>query len=200
MTELEKIAYAKSFIDNLANGINPLNGDPIPDDDLVNNIRISRCLFYVSGILQSVIAHGGDPRPGSKKKKESPFSILPEQLEGYVCSTEPISATAVCRKLNWLIPAVKEKTMRGMTAHRIISWLASLGMIERRETSDGTPKNFATLMGEEIGLKNVTRYGYGGKHYLLLFSERAQQFVIDNIDALSAFEPREKEQEASEED
>ncbi len=33
MTELEKIAYAKSFIDKLANGINPLDDTPIPDDD-----------------------------------------------------------------------------------------------------------------------------------------------------------------------
>ena len=39
MTELEKIAYAKSFIDKLANGINPLDGTPIPDDDVANNVR-----------------------------------------------------------------------------------------------------------------------------------------------------------------
>lgn len=29
MTEIEKIAYAKSFIDKLANGINPLDDTPI---------------------------------------------------------------------------------------------------------------------------------------------------------------------------
>ncbi|MBO4979689.1 MAG: hypothetical protein J6D16_04710 [Clostridia bacterium] len=200
MTELEKIAYAKSFIDSLANGINPLSGAPVPEDDLVNNIRISRCLFYVSGILQSVIAHGGDPKPRSKKVKGRPFSILPEQLEGYVCSTEPISATAVCRKLNWLVPEVKDKVMKGMTARHMIAWLESLDLVERRELSDGIQRNFATPAGEGIGLKNVTRYGYGGKHYLLLFSEQAQQFVIDNIDALSAFELAEKLPEASEED
>ena len=34
MTELEKIAYAKAFIDKLANGINPLDDTPIPDDDI----------------------------------------------------------------------------------------------------------------------------------------------------------------------
>ena len=35
MTELEKIAYAKSFIDKLANGINPL--DDMPNHIDVNN-------------------------------------------------------------------------------------------------------------------------------------------------------------------
>ena len=36
MTEAEKIEYAKSFIDKLANGINPLDDAPIPDDDIAN--------------------------------------------------------------------------------------------------------------------------------------------------------------------
>lgn len=30
MTEIEKIEYAKSFIDKLANSINPLDDSPIP--------------------------------------------------------------------------------------------------------------------------------------------------------------------------
>ena len=54
MTELEKIEYAKSFIDKLANGINPLDESPIPDGDVVNNVRLSRCFFYVSDILRQV--------------------------------------------------------------------------------------------------------------------------------------------------
>ena len=53
MTELEKIVYAKSFIDKLANGINPLDDTLIPDGDVVNNVRLSRCFFYVSSILQN---------------------------------------------------------------------------------------------------------------------------------------------------
>ena len=55
MTEIEKIEYAKSFIDKLANGINPLDDTPIPEDDIVNNVRLSRCFFYVSTILQKEI-------------------------------------------------------------------------------------------------------------------------------------------------
>ena len=39
MTELEKIEYAKSFIDKLANGVNPIDDSLIPDDDVVNNVR-----------------------------------------------------------------------------------------------------------------------------------------------------------------
>ena len=52
MTELEKIAYAKSFIDKLANGINPVDDSPVPETDIVNNVRLTRCFFYVSDILR----------------------------------------------------------------------------------------------------------------------------------------------------
>ena len=58
MTELEKIAYAKSFIDKLANGINPVDDTPIPEGDIANNVRLSRCFFYVSDILRQVIENG----------------------------------------------------------------------------------------------------------------------------------------------
>ena len=45
MTEIEKITYAKTYIEKLANGINPLTDQPVPDSDSINNVRISRCFF-----------------------------------------------------------------------------------------------------------------------------------------------------------
>ena len=73
MTELEKIAYAKSFIDKLANGINPLDDTPIPDDDIANNVRLSRCFFYVSSILQKEIDRERRIVPLEKKQEKLPF-------------------------------------------------------------------------------------------------------------------------------
>ena len=43
MTELGKIAYAKSFINKLANGINPIDDHPAAEYDVVNNVRLTRC-------------------------------------------------------------------------------------------------------------------------------------------------------------
>ena len=59
MEEKEKIAIAQDWVRQLANGINPLNGNILKDDDVVNNVHISRCLFYVAdllGISQSYIS------------------------------------------------------------------------------------------------------------------------------------------------
>ena len=73
MTELEKIAYAKSFIDKLANGINPLDNTPIPDDDIANNVRLSRCFFYVSSILQKEIDRERRKVPKEKNRRNFHF-------------------------------------------------------------------------------------------------------------------------------
>ena len=54
MTELETIARAKMYIDKLANGINPLDDTAVAENDVVNNVRISRCLFFVSDTLRSI--------------------------------------------------------------------------------------------------------------------------------------------------
>ena len=59
MTELEKIERARMYIDKLANGINPIDDTVVPDGDIINNVRLSRCLFFVSDVLRQVIENGG---------------------------------------------------------------------------------------------------------------------------------------------
>ena len=71
MTELEIMQRAKMYVDKLANGINPLTDQPAPEGDTVNQVRISRCLFYVSDVLRRVIENGGQVGGGS-----APLSAL----------------------------------------------------------------------------------------------------------------------------
>ena len=58
-TELEIMIHAKTYLDKLANGINPLTDEVLPETDVVNQVRISRCLFFVSDVLRQVIDKGG---------------------------------------------------------------------------------------------------------------------------------------------
>ena len=60
MDNLELLMRAKTYMDKLANGVNPLDDTPVLEDDIVNNIRISRCFFYVSDVLRQVIENGGE--------------------------------------------------------------------------------------------------------------------------------------------
>ena len=55
MTEQEKLQRAKYYMDCLANGMNPFDGTSIPEQDVVNQVKISRCLFYVADVLRRQI-------------------------------------------------------------------------------------------------------------------------------------------------
>ena len=189
MTELEKIAYAKSFIDKLANGINPLDDKPIPDDDIVNNARLSRCFFYVSSILQKEVEREQRKVAKEKKLEKLPFSITPEQLQQFEYSTYPISVSAMGKKINWLVREdIEEKRMEKFSYRKINYWLRDIGMIEWREWGNGKTKRFPTPKGEAIGIILQIWENYGRKSPVIYLSEDAQHFIVDNIEAVMAAE------------
>lgn len=80
MTEIETMQRAKMYVDKLANGINPLTDQPVCATDCINQVRISRCLFYVSDILRRVIENGGSIGKAEKSKKQ-PFAISHDVLK-----------------------------------------------------------------------------------------------------------------------
>ena len=191
MTELEKIAYAKSFIDKLANGINPLDDTPIPEGDIANHVRLSRCFFYVSSILQKEIEREGRKITKAKKATRLPFSITPEQLEQFEYSPMPITVSAMGRKINWLVKEdIEALKIQKFSYKQIHYWLHAIGMIEWREWENGKQKRFPTAEGEAIGLVLQIWENYGKRYPVVYLSEAAQRFVIDNIEAVIAVEKK----------
>lgn len=58
ITELDKLNRAKEYLDKLAEGQDPFTGEELFNDKVLNNVRLSRCFFYVSGVLSPIIANG----------------------------------------------------------------------------------------------------------------------------------------------
>ena len=121
MTELEKIEYAKSFIDKLANGINPIDNTNVPDGDIVNNVRLSRCFFYVSDILRQVIENGGiaTSKPTKSKKKQA-FILTQEQREKIPLSDNLLTISDITDCLNSLVDL---ETTKKISSNTITNWL-----------------------------------------------------------------------------
>lgn len=180
MTELEKIEYAKSFIDKLANGINPLDESPIPDGDVVNNVRLSRCFFYVSDILRQVIENGGVTAPKVKKPAKPPFSLTDEQRANIKISHRPIGVSEIADHLNSL---VNLEEVGKISATTISAWLVSIGLLETIERPDGKKSKIPTAAGTEMGIITEDRAGQYGSYTIVLYPPAAQHFIYDNIDA-----------------
>ena len=184
MNEIEKIEYAKLFIDKLANGINPLNDEQIPDDDIVNNVRLSRCFFYVSSILEEVIRKGGFNKRHRRKEKE-PFTITYEERSKFKYSQEPLTRTQIAEQLNIL--GFKEDSQK-FSIKRLTNWLSLKGFIGEFEDPQGKKIKIATKEGNEAGITLVERNGKYGVYELLVFDINAQHFIIDNIDDILSYE------------
>ena len=65
MTELETIQRAKMYMDKLAKGINPIDDTPVPENDAINNVRLSKCFAFVSDVLKRIVENGGMPQPAA---------------------------------------------------------------------------------------------------------------------------------------
>lgn len=180
MTEIEKIEYTKAFIDKLANGINPIDDTPIPDGDLLNNVRISRCMFYVSDILGQVISNNGFKKKTSDKNK-APFYLNAEKILQFPYSEEPIGITEIAKRINSLID---ENTMKKLKVTSITEWLVDIDMLYSELHSDGKKSRRATSRGVSLGISEQIYQGQYGEYKKLLYNEAAQHFIIDNIEAV----------------
>lgn len=187
MTELEKIAYAKSFIDQMANGVNPLDGTPVPDGEIINQVRISRCLFYVSGLLQQMIDRGGIPgdslphQTGHRRKTE--FTLTADARAQLCLSETPLTISEIAEHLN---SAVDADAVKRISAAAINRWLAAEGFLEEFEI-DGKNRKRPTSAGDRIGIHAQERQGQYGSYTVLLFSVDAQVLIYDNVDAIIAY-------------
>ena len=185
MTELEKIAYAKSFMDKLANGINPLDDTPIPDDDIANNVRLSRCFFYVSDILRQVYENGGVTKP--KRTPKIPFAVTLEQLEKFEYSADPIAVSEIAKRIYAM---ADNENMEKVSYRQINQWLLNIGMLYLHDFGGRKPVKRPTEEGNQIGITVETRMGRYGEYQVVLYNEDAQRFILDNLEAVAVTEAK----------
>lgn len=179
MTELETLIRAKEYIDKLSNGINPLTDEITDENDLINNVRISRCLFYVSDVLEKVIAAGGITAVAEKRNRRRGFYITEEQRAQLTVFDCNVYAKDIVDRINEL---TAENGAKKFQAKWITAFFLSIGMMK---IVDGTKR--ATESGEELGIITKQRFSDKiGTYWVNQYTPDAQQFIIDNIDAIVA--------------
>ncbi|MGN0610851.1 MAG: hypothetical protein ACI4JI_03615 [Ruminiclostridium sp.] len=67
----------------------------------------------------------------------------------------------------------------------ITSWLINIGALVETEGPSGKKKE-PTEQGKELGIYVERRTGLRGDYDVVLYNQDAQQFIIDNLDAILA--------------
>lgn len=184
MTDLEKIKRAKMYMDKLANGINPIDDTTAPEEDIINNVRLSRCFFFVSDVLRQVIDAGGVMSVSAPKEpnpKKTPFFIPYEKRDAFDFSEIPISASELAARLNRL---AGDPNMKRVSYGRITSWLTEIGLLSVAARPDGHITKHPTPDGNKFGITLEERMGSQGMYQVVVYDMQAQHFIIDNLDAL----------------
>ena len=183
MTELEIMQHAKDYLDKLAKGIDPLTGQEVPEDDIINNVRISRCLFYVSDVLRQVIENGGIQiarvRPGDK----APFALPFEERARYQLIDWPVGVSIITQRLNELVDL---DSMQKLKTTSITKFLLQSGLLFEEVGPGGSKNKRPTEAGRQLGISTAQRMGQNGEYTAVVYSREAQQFILDNLDAIIA--------------
>lgn len=175
MTELETMQRAKMYLDKLAQGIDPVTNQEVPNDSVLNNVRLARCFFYVSDVLSKVIDNGG--LIGGKPKLQA-FAISPDQLTRIQISQEPVRVTQL---VDMISAAVDNPHMKKLSTTTITNWLLENGFLEKLMGPDGKSRRVPTHNGLMLGLSTETRQGQYGEYQAVFYNAAAQQFVLDHL-------------------
>lgn len=183
MMQKERILNAKHCLDALALGLDPATGAELPDDSVLNRVELSRCFFFVSGLLQELLDNGGSVARRSGQKL--PFALPAEQRAQFPLSERPMLISEICRILNEMADPFVYRQLRTTT---ITNWLLHAGFLEVSAREGGTPTRRPTALGRTIGLSAEERSGKRGTYTVTLYGPEAQRFILDNLDAMLSSE------------
>lgn len=178
--DLELLRHAKGYIEKLANGINPLTGERVSDSDIINNVRISRCLFFVNEVLGEVLSNKGI---GNVKDRKVAFYLTKEEIQKYNFTDEDLSVSKIVGRINQLIT---NGNMSKLKATSVCKWLISIGLLEEIEIN-GRKNKRPTLDGKNMGMYVEQRFGSYGSYDIVLYNRTMQEFIIDNFESLLDF-------------
>ena len=183
MMDLEIMQHAKEYLDKLAKGIDPLTGREVPEGEIINNVRISRCLFYVSDVLRQVIENGGIQVKTVKSSEKAPFALSFEDRARYSFGDWPATVSVIAQRLNELVDL---STMQKLKTTSITAFLMQSGLLFEEESPNGSKNKRPTEAGKSLGITTTVRNGQNGEYTAVIYSKEAQQFILDNLDAIVA--------------
>ena len=174
MIDMEKLATAKVWIEKLANGINPLNDELVKEDDIINNVHISRCLFYVTELLDEIKAKTAVERKGRKA-----FFLSSKDAANIHIST-PNGIANFVKLVNGFISSDMP-----LSIVQVIKWLRKEGVLQEVSKEDGHKTHIPPEKGNNLGINiEIQRNPDGLDYQRGVYSVDAQRFLLKNIESI----------------
>lgn len=168
-----RLCWAEVCISRLAEGRNPITCEPLPDSDIVNDEKVSKCLSYVSGLLDDISAQ----KSSKKSEYDYDFKLTEEQAEE-IPIVNSTGITAFVKSINSIIP----ERMKPLKVTDVTKWLVQEGYLDEIEKESGRKYKEPTDLGFSMGITSEWRQNRDGIFYRgISYDREAQIFLLERI-------------------
>lgn len=181
VVDTKKLETALLYLQRITEGRNPVNNMPAEDDSVINNPNVVRCMFFIKEVLEELKRNDGYIGRRPKANKDSTKMDYPiENLRNFVYTEDkPIS------KLVEQLNNTADMTVYKKLSYKpIIEWLKENGYLETKHTDQNRTVTMPTEKGRSLGIRAEARHNEKTSYDLILYSEQAQKFIVENMDEI----------------
>ena len=178
--DLKRLEIAIQYIRRMSEGKNPVTNRPAPENEVLGNMNVHRCLKFIDEVLTDVHKAGGTVGMVSQRApKQSVSEIFPyEALTQYRYLQD--------QQISYFLKQLEEYLPEGqkipVPATTITLWMRENGYLEKRVLGDtGKVNSVPTGKGENLGIYMEKAGTYPNEYYRVFYNEKAQRFILDNF-------------------
>lgn len=174
MTERDKIQKAKEVLLKIAHGTNPITGNEMEGEEILNDPRIIRCFYFVADILQNVL----DGR--YTNKKYATFVITPEQKSRIRLPEGKIGVNAFSKCVN----DVLDMTSKQLTGLELNKKLKQMNILSETVNSEGKSATTINENSIKFGFELEHR-SYNNREYdMVVMNDIGKKYLLDNLETI----------------
>ena len=176
--DMQKLMTSITYLDRIADGKNPVNNTPVPDDSILNDPNIIRCMFFVKEVLEAVKRNSGVVGGKNKEpaKMDFPFDVL--------SAFEYKEDKPITKLVDQFNEMVDVNIYKKLTYKPIRDWLKAKEYLEE-QYFEKYHKNILipTEKGKKLGIVSEERISITRPDYIvLIYTKPAQEFIVNNIE------------------
>lgn len=178
--DLKRLEVAIQYIRRMSDGKNPVTNRPAPENEVLNNMNVHRCLKFIDEVLTDVHKSGGTVGMISQRAhKQSVSEIFPYDALAQYRYLQDQQISYFLKQLEEYLPEGQKIPVPATT---ITLWMRENGYLEKKVLGDtGKENSVPTTKGEKLGLYTEKAGTYPNEYYRVFYNESAQRFIIDNF-------------------
>ncbi|MDE5738479.1 MAG: hypothetical protein K2H93_08950, partial [Oscillospiraceae bacterium] len=181
MSKLKALQSAKICMELLAQGIDPITKNSVPECEVIKNSTVTSCFQFIVKILEKDIT--------AQEEITKRFFVSEERIKNLKAVDEPITITKIAQNINF---GISPEENGFIPSSAISYWLEQQELLVRVISSEtGNIRKQATDKAITYGIKNL--YGKNGNVKNVVYTRQAQQWIYDSIPEISEFCIKNKE-------